>query len=185
MNDAPLGGKKATLGWPFSFLLNRLLDGQPAARERLAAFAGETFAVRSPPLPVLGFTILPGGRLEAGAEVEPHVYVNLRRGAIDIEGEHPLATALRELRGDLRWDPEEALSKVVGDIAAHRLAGAGRGFVAWQADAARRLGESVADYVVEEKRLLVARREMERFAAEVTQLDEALERLERRIARLG
>jgi ubiquinone biosynthesis accessory factor UbiJ len=74
---------------------------------------------------------------------------------------------------------------VVGDIAAHRLAGAGRGFVAWQADAARRLGESVTDYVVEEKRLLVARREMERFAAEVAQLDEALERLERRIARLG
>ena len=180
MNDAPLAGKKATLGWPFSFLLNRLLETQPAARERLAVFAGETFAVRNPPFPTLGFTILPGGLLEAGAQTPPSAVITLGH---DVEGEHPLALVLQELQGML--DPEEVLSHVVGDIAAHRIASAGRGFFAWQADALRRLGENAADYVVEEKRLLVARQELARFAAEVDRLHEALERLNQRIARLG
>ena len=188
MNDAPLGRKKATLGWPFSFLpfsfvLNRLLAAQPAARERLAAFAGDAFAVRNPPFPTLQFTILPGGSLEAGAYAEPQAVITLRVRGYEVKGEHPLAFALRDLQGEL--DLEEALSRWVGDIPAHRIAQAGRGFFAWQADAARRLGENFADYVVEEKRLLVAQRELEHFAADVDRLQDALERLNQRIARLG
>jgi ubiquinone biosynthesis protein UbiJ len=183
LNEAPLGGKKATLGWPFSFLLNRLLDGQPAARERLAAFAGETFAVRNAPFPTLAFTILPGGRVEAGADSEPQVVVTLRPGALAVQGEHPLAPVLRELQHS--FDAEEALSQVVGDIAAHRIAEAGRGLLSWQADVVRRLGESAADYLADEKGLLVTRVQMERFAAGVAELQDALERLEPRIARLG
>ena len=68
---------KATLGWPFSLALNHLLDAEPAARERLAPFAGECVELRAPPLPALTFTILPGGRLEAGGDA-PALVVTLK-----------------------------------------------------------------------------------------------------------
>jgi ubiquinone biosynthesis protein UbiJ len=85
----------------------------------------------------------------------------------------------------LRWDAEEDLSRIVGDLAAHRIATAARGFAAWQADAGRRLAESFVDYVTEEKHLLVQRPEHDDFAAEVSALRDSVERLHKRIDRLG
>lgn len=40
-----------------------------------------------------------------------------------VDGDVMLAAALGELARDLRWEAEEDLSRVVGDVAAHRLAG--------------------------------------------------------------
>jgi ubiquinone biosynthesis protein UbiJ len=60
-----------------------------------------------------------------------------------------------------------------------------RGFAAWQVDAARRLAEAFADYAVEEKRLLVSRRELAYFSSEVARLRDAVERLDKRVRRLG
>jgi ubiquinone biosynthesis protein UbiJ len=85
----------------------------------------------------------------------------------------------------LRWDAEEDLSKVVGDVAAHRLVGFARGFAAWQADAARRLAESLRDYAVEEQRVLLSSAEFSHFSAEVAKVRDAVERLEKRVRRLG
>jgi len=193
---------KATLGWPFSLALNRLLDAEPAARERLAPFAGEVLELRAPPLPALAFTILPGGRLEAGGEA-PGLTMTLKRGffaalpkgeehvmrAVEVSGNARLASEVlrvaRHLREALPDIAEEDLSRVVGDVAAHRLAQGAREFFAWQADAARRFADALADYATEESRLLVGRAEHAEFAAAVSALRDALERLERRIDRLG
>ena len=189
---------KATLGWPFSFALNRLLKGEPWAREQLAPFAGMALEVRAPPLPGATFVILPGGTLEAGGG-EPDVIIVLRpealpallRGeehflrSIDVTGDATLASAVMRLVRDPRWDAEERLSRLVGDVAAHRLTGLARSFAAWQGDAARRLAEAIADYAVEERRLLVGRRELEAFSAQVRSLRDAVERLEKRVRGLG
>ena len=198
MNGAPPRTKKATLGWPFSLALNHLLAQQPWARARLAPFAGKVLELRNPPFPALRFVILPDGTVEAGGE-EPALVVTLRPDAalalvrgpehflrsIEVSGDPALASAVMALARDLRWDAEESLSRLVGDVLAHRAADTGRAFVAWQLDAARRLGESLADYAIDEKRVLIARPEMESFAAEVTELRDALERLEKRIGQLG
>ena len=57
----------------FFFLLNRLLDAEPWARERLAPFAGETLELRAPPLPALRLAFSRGERVEAGGRrAEPH-----------------------------------------------------------------------------------------------------------------
>jgi ubiquinone biosynthesis protein UbiJ len=185
LNRALTPISQATLGWPFSFALNRLLEAEPWARERLAPYAGETLELRVRPLPALRFVILPGGRLEAGGD-SPAAVVTLAIGAPPrVEGEGGVAEAVRALATHLRWDPEEELSKAFGDVAAHRLAELGRGFVAWQADAARRVMDALADYAVEEKRALVAGPELARFEAEVACLNEALERLDERVRRLG
>ena len=185
MSEPAQRGKEATLGWPFSLALNRLLDAEPWARERLAPFAGETVEVRSPPFPPLRFTILPGGRLDAGGEA-PALVVTVRFSReVELAGDEELAAEVRLLLRHLRWDFEEDLSRLVGDVAAHRLAGALRALGAWPADTARRLGETLADYVIEEKRMLVARGELKQFGAAIAQLHEALAQLEKRVQRLG
>jgi ubiquinone biosynthesis protein UbiJ len=189
---------QATLGWPFSFALNRLLDADPQARGRLAPFAGETVELRAAPLPRLRFVILPGGRIEAGGDA-PALVITLRpeaaaawmRGeehfmrSVEVAGDARLASEVMVLLRHLRWDAEEDLAKVVGDVAAHRLTDLARGFAAWQVDAARRLAEAFADYAVEEKRLLVSRRDLAYFSSEVARLRDAVERLDKRVRRLG
>ena len=189
---------QATLGWPFSFALNRLLRAEPWARERLAPFAGHTLELRGPPLPSLRFVILPGGTLEAGGAapdlvitVRPEALPALMKGeehvlrAVDVSGNERLASAVIALVRHLRWDAEEDLSQLVGDVAAHRLAGLARDFAAWNRDAAHRLAQTLADYAVEEKRMVVSTRQLEGFADELALLRDAIERLEKRISRLG
>jgi ubiquinone biosynthesis protein UbiJ len=190
--------KKATLGWPFSLALNHLLNAEPRARARLAGFAGATVEVLNPPFPSLRFTILPDGRLEPGGgdpslvvSLKPDALFNLPRGgeyflrSVEVEGDPALASEALALARELRWDVEEDLSRLYGDVAAHRMAQAGRAFAAWHVDVARRLAESFADYAVDEKRVLIARPEMETFAEAVARLRDAVERLEKRVARLA
>jgi ubiquinone biosynthesis protein UbiJ len=195
-------GEKATLGWPFSLALNRLLDAEPEARARLAPFAGEVVELRAPPFPALTFTLLPGGKVEAGG-AEPTLVVTLKPGflaalakgedhlmrALEVSGNAPLASELmwlaRHLRQVLPEIAEEDLSRAVGDVAARRLAQGASDFFAWQADAARRLAASFADYATEEKRMVVGRAEHDDFAAAVSALRDALERLEKRTGYLG
>ena len=185
MSEPSPRATEATFGWPFSLALNRLLDAEPWARERLAPFAGQTVELRAGPLPALRFTILPGGRLESGGESPALVATWSFARPVELAGDEKLAAEVRLLARHLRWDFEEDLSRLVGDVAAHRLAEGGRAFVAWPADAARRLGEALADYAVEEKRVLVGRAELDEFRAEIARLLGALERLDQRARRLG
>jgi len=189
--------EKATPAVAFSFVLNRLLAAEPWARERLAPFAGETLELRAPPLPALRLAVAEGGTIEAGnAEpsltmtLKPDLLVALARGeehalrAVDVQGNGRLAAEVLVLARHLRWDVEEDLSRVFGDVVAHRLAGAARAFAAWHLDAAQRLGGSLVDYVIDEKPLLVRRAELDAFAEPVTRLRDSLARLEKRLERL-
>ena len=154
--------------------------------------------LRAPPLPSLRFVILPGGSVEAGGE-QPALVVSLPAASlaaapkgmehflqsVQVTGDPRLASTVMALARELRWDAEEDLSRVVGDVAAHRIAGLARTLAHWQRDAAGRLAQSVRDYAVEEKRLLVSAADMEWFAGEVARLRDAIERLEKRVGRLG
>jgi ubiquinone biosynthesis protein UbiJ len=182
---------------PFAFALNRLLEAEPWARERLAPFAGETVELRAPWLPAVRFAIVEGGRVAPGGE--PSLRISLRTGAlgalgrgedhfmreVDIEGNARLAQEVLHLARHLRWDYEEELSGIVGDAPAHALAQGLRGFFSWQAEAARRLAEGVMEYALEEGRLLAPRAQFETFAGEVARLRDAIERLEKRLQQLA
>ena len=193
-----LSSEKATHAVAFCFALNHLLEAAPWARERLAPFAGESLELSAPPLPPVRLTILPAGRMAAGG-AEPALVLTLRPGAlaglvrggehfirsVEVAGNARLAAEIMALVRHLRWDVEEDLSRLIGDVAARRVVQAGRDLAVWQADALRRLADSFADYAGEEGRLLVRRRELETLGASVAQLRDAIERLEKRIARLG
>jgi ubiquinone biosynthesis protein UbiJ len=197
---------KATLGWPFSLALNHFLEALPEGRERLSPFAGEVVELRAPLLPALVFTLLPGGRVEAGgtrSDDKSSLVVTLKSGflaalpkgedhlmrEVEVAGNPRLAAEVmwlvRHLREALPDIAEEDLSRVVGDVAARRLAKGARDFLAWQVDAAQRLAGAFADYATEEAGFLVGRAEHAEFAARVAALRDALDRLDKRIARLG
>lgn len=187
----------ATLESPLVLALNRLLEAEGWARERLAPFAGETVELRAPPLPALRFSIVEGGRLAPGTAasltltLRPDSLPALLRGeehfmrTVGIDGNAQLAREVLHLARHLRWDAEEDLSRLVGDAAAHRAVMLARDFAAWQLDAGRRLAEAFMEYAQEEGRLLAPRAGYAAFATEVAQLRDALERLEKRIGRLA
>jgi ubiquinone biosynthesis protein UbiJ len=197
LNESPLF-PKATPAVAFSFVLNRLLAAQPWARQRLEPFAGEIVELRAGPLPALRLRIASGGKVEAGdgeatlrMSVKPELVSALVRGedealrAMNVEGNARLAAEILTLARHLRWDVEEDLSRVVGDVAAHRLTSAGRAFAAWHLDAFQRLAGAVGDYLIDEKRVLARRIELDALGESVAQLRDGIARLDKRLERLG
>ena len=179
--------------------LNHLLSQQPLAAERLRPFAGQAVEIRCPPFPDLRLTILESGLLgRAQGETASALVVKLKpgalpllltrdeaaRGQIEIEGPADLAGAVDALFRNLAWDIEEDLSKMFGDVVAHRLASGGKALAAWQREAALRLAENLAEYWVEEQPLLVRPHDAGKFSREVEALRDETARLEKRIERL-
>ncbi|MSQ72141.1 MAG: hypothetical protein EXR27_12730 [Betaproteobacteria bacterium] len=176
--------------------INHLLAQQPALQERLASFAGECAEFRLDPLPTLRLMILgSGGVAQASPEQTGSLVVTLRRaalplllrrdatalGEIEIAGNEGLADAVRFVLMHIEWDPEEDLSRLVGDVLAHRIAGVGRDFVAWQRDAGYRLAQNFAEYWTEERPVLARADDFATFSAEVSALNEATAQLEGRL----
>ena len=189
--------EKATPEVAFSFLLNRLLASEAWARQRLAPFAGETLELRAAPLPTLRLRILEGGTVEAGGAeagltmtLKPELLGALARGeehalrSVDVQGNAKLAAEILVLARHLRWDVEEELSRVLGDVVAHRLAGAARAFAAWHLDAAQRVTGALVDYATDEKKVLVRRAEFEALSEPLARLRDAIARLDKRLERL-
>jgi ubiquinone biosynthesis protein UbiJ len=73
---------------------------------------------------------------------------------------------------------------LIGDVAAHRLADAGRAFAAWHVDGARRLIAALGDYLTDEKELLARRAELEALGESVARLRDGIARLDKRIEQL-
>lgn len=179
--------------------LNHLLEREAWAREKLEPFAGEIVELRVAPLPALRIAIVEGGRtLAADADSEPSLVITTKPGvfaalsqgedhlmrSVEITGNARLAAEILALLRYLRWDVEEDLSRVFGDVLAHRMVGTVRDLAAWQADAGRRLAENVMEYAIEERRAIVARPEFDAFATGVANLRDDLARLEQRAERI-
>jgi len=185
---------------PLIAALNHLLREESWARARLAPFEGAVIRLTGGPLPALFLRVAEGGLLtEADTADTPSVTVRFDPAALlarsllgtsspasepawRLDGDAALGEAVRELVTHLRWDGEEALSRILGDAVAHRAASAGRSFAAWNVDAARRLAQSASVWVREEKDWLVPASEYDAFRDSLRALEEAIERLEKRLS---
>ena len=178
--------------------VNHVLRGSPLALERLRPHAGRTVAIHVGPV-ALALTVqstgevaaaLPGASRDLEVRISPFLVPRLAAreeaafGEIGMEGDGALAEDVSFLVRHLTWDVEEDLSRVVGDIAAHRLVGAARGLARWSRDASLRMAQGAAEYWTEESPLVASRVKVEGFARDVSGLRDAVARLERRIARL-
>ena len=178
--------------------VNHVLRGSPMALERLRAHAGRTVAFHVGPF-VTTLTVQTTGEVAAAVagaprdlavRISPFLLPRLAAGEeaafreIEMQGDAELAQEVSFLARNLSWDFEEDLSKVVGDIGAHRIAGAARGFARWSREAALRTAQGAAEYWTEESPLIASRVKVESFAREVSELRDAVDRLEKRVERL-
>ncbi len=182
----------------FLAAVNHLLAGHGWATDKLRHHAGRRAALRIPPFEAR-FVVQDSGLLAADPGEEPAEavltlppatlakhFATGSTGTADLqtEGDASLAVDLANVLRGLRWDAEEDLSKLVGDIAAHRLVSFGKAFLSWKTRATLSLGQALAEYWTEEKPQVAKAADLQRFAAEVDTVRDAVERLEKRIERL-
>jgi ubiquinone biosynthesis protein UbiJ len=107
------------------------------------------------------------------------------RMQIDIEGDTHLAAELAKVLTNMRWDYEEDLSKVVGDVPAYKIGQFTRQAAASVKDTGINLASMLSEYWQEENPLIAKKRHVEQFNSEVDTLRADTERLEKRLAKLS
>ena len=106
-------------------------------------------------------------------------------GEVEIRGDTRLGRRFKSLLADMEIDWEEHLSRLIGDIAAHRLVGVFDQLTSWGKSAASNFSDDVGEYLQEESRDVVSAPEMEMFFQQVDRLRDDTERLLARSHRLS
>jgi ubiquinone biosynthesis protein UbiJ len=185
-----------------SAAINHLLAAESWARDKLRPHAGKTVIIRVASLE-LSFVIEAGGLVATAgntdASLPPTLEVTLAPASLmaalrgeesalksaEIRGDAEFAAAVLFLVKNLRWDFEEDLSRVVGDIAAHRLVADATALLAWEREARARLAASVGEYLTDEGEILAAPGSVNVFVAGVDRLRDDAARLEKRMQLLA
>ena len=179
--------------------MNHVLQQQPSVRQRMQSHAGRqvrlvvappfgrpvhsdaridndgflSLTTAGPPAVVLTLTPSLGAAfafLQAGsAGVGSH---------IRIEGDVLLAAAIGQVAQSLRWDVEEDLSRVIGDVAAHRLGRLARGLREGAEGFRDRAREALQRGATADDGPLLARDQLAEFARDTAALAARVARLE-------
>lgn len=186
-------------GQGFFAAVNHVLARSPWARERLQPFAGQHFRISAHPFSLDAGVSIDGLLSAASMPAEPDVVLSLPlteaplalsggmerlMNRVRISGNAEFAEAIGFVFRNLSWDVEEDLSRVLGDITAHRIVSGAHTLGAMQARAFEGLSGNLSEYLTEESGMIAARLEVDKFRDEVTQLRDAVARLDKRIARL-
>ena len=175
--------------------INRLLRQNSWAAQRLQPHAGKIVRAECFPLTLLIGINDAGEAIAASPDIAADVTIRLTPGhmlrlaardatvwnAIVVDGDPQLAAALNAIARNLRWDIEEDLSRVFGDIAAHRMVETGRKLDQWSRQGADNLARSFTEYWTEERPLIATRGDVEQFNREVDALRDDVARLEKRV----
>ena len=105
-------------------------------------------------------------------------------GNLSISGDTHLAKSFGTTLGNLDIDWEEQLSRITGDIIAHKVGHGARAATAYGKASKRTLEQNLGEYLTEEARLLPHPYEVEAFVEEVDTLRDDAERLLARLQRL-
>ncbi|MES2049579.1 MAG: SCP2 sterol-binding domain-containing protein [Pseudomonadota bacterium] len=101
-----------------------------------------------------------------------------------VEGDADLANTISHLSQHLRWEAEEDLSKLFGDVAAVRMVSTAKSLIQTAQQAHQTLQENLAEYFLEENPMLVRTVAVQTFGAEVNKCRDDVERLIKRIEKL-
>jgi ubiquinone biosynthesis accessory factor UbiJ len=164
----------------------------------LVPFAGKTIAFDFV-LAKANVIIIEDGSLAIGGEThapEASIYAPpslvLRMMAGDeaakmqfkVEGDTHLATEFSKVLQNMRWDVEEDLSQITGDIAANKIGDATKKIVSTAKKQATDTAEMLSEYWQEEKNILAKKRHVEQFNADVDALKSDVARFEKRLQKL-
>lgn len=104
---------------------------------------------------------------------------------MEIRGDTRLGRQFKALIAEMDIDWEEHLSRLTGDIAAHRVMTVFDKLAEWSKSATSNLTDDIGEYLQEESRDVVSGAEMDMFNQQVDRLRDDTDRLEARIARLA
>jgi ubiquinone biosynthesis protein UbiJ len=184
--------------------LNNYLALDPEAPEKLTAFDGRVIAIDITGPNKTIYLLINGSRISAVKtyDREPDATITgspaalfklgahrdsaplFFAGEVEIRGDTRLGRQFKSLLAEMEIDWEEHLSRFVGDIAAHRIAGLFNDLRKWSKSAADNFADDVGEYLQEESRDVVSGAEMEMFYQQVDKLRDDTERLKARIDRL-
>lgn len=185
--------------------INRVLRMDSTALPRLDRLSGKVIAIECTS-PAFHLHVLPSddglmlaANWEGGADVTLRApAASLMRLAmskdknavlhspeVELDGESAVLLELVGVLQDLDFDWEYELQRWLGPVAAPLIGGHLRNSARWTRDSAASLSHNLAEYLAEESRTLVGKREAEARFAELDQTQQDLERLEARFERLA
>ena len=179
--------------------INHVLGSEPWASAALAKHAGKTILLQLPLgnlcfeitsaglLNVLNQTDSPSLTLEVSSKALGELAASsgsLREQAfkaVKLTGDAELAQLIGRLAGQLRWEYEEDLARLVGDAPAHFAVRQGKKFISASRSAASDLLDNVVEYVSEERKVLLNKRDFITHKSTLNDLRESVDRIEKRI----
>jgi len=182
----------------FPAAINHLLAQEAWARAKLMPHAGKV-AVLDGGVLAVRLKVSADGMVEtAGPDDLPTVTIRMQPSDlplimqnrerafsyVKIEGDADFANTISQLSQSLRWEAEDDLSKVVGDIAATRIVSGVHTAVNTGKALHQSVTENIAEYFLEENPLLIRPQAVTGFTAEVTKLRDDVARLAKRIEKL-
>lgn len=190
-----------TLATPLSLIppaINHLLAQEPWARDKLVAHKGKT-ACFDLSILRLTLTVMADGSVSAATESDtpqvtirvkpdqlPLILQNRERAFsyVTVEGDADFANTISQVSQSLHWEAEEDLSKLFGDIAATKMVAGAKAALQTAKATQRALAENIAEYLLEEKPMLVRPQAVMDFGGDVAKLRDDVERLQKRIEKL-
>lgn len=168
------------------------------SRAYLVAFAGKVVQFDFT-LIKANLAILEDGSLSlAGETAEPDAFIHIppslalrllakdeaAKMQIQIDGDAHLATEFSKILQQMRWDIEEDLSHLVGDITASKLGETTQKMLHETKKQTVNLAEMLTEYWQEEKPMLAKKRHIEQFNHDVDSLKSDIARFEKRLQKL-
>jgi ubiquinone biosynthesis protein UbiJ len=182
---------------PFPAIINHLLVQEAWAGKKLSLHAGKVARIDTG-LVAVQLRIAADGLVEDAPDASPNVTIRMKLSDlplmmqnrerafsyVQVEGDAEFANVVSQVAQGVRWEAEDDLARLVGDIAARRIVGGGRALFEAARSTRRRIEENVAEYFLEEQPLLVRPEAVSGFSADVAELRDDVERLAKRIERL-
>lgn len=183
--------------YPIAAVINHLLAQSPKDLQKLSLHRGKVVSIDAG-VPIrlqvdeLGYVTSADDQLPAQVTIKikpsdlPLVLANLAQATsyVTIEGDADFANVISQLTQTLRWDAEDDLSKVIGDIPAVKVVSGVRHIKDTVASTGKKLAANTVEYLTEENPVLVSPNMTATFSKEVVKLRDDIERLTKRIERL-
>jgi ubiquinone biosynthesis protein UbiJ len=179
-------------------LLQHLISQNSWANKILQPFAGKSVQIE------VGFistslVILENGNLaiagetnipDANVTITPSLLLRLlakdetANRQIKIEGDAHLVAELAKVFANIRWDYEDDLSNLIGDIPANKIGTFTRDAFNSAKETSINLADMLSEYWQEEMPLIAKKRHVEKFNSEVDNLRADVARFEKKLAKL-
>ncbi len=179
-------------------LLQHLISQNSWANNLLQPYAGKSIQINISFVST-SLVILENGNLAIAGEsnipdttvtIPPSLLIRLlakdeaANRQINIEGDTHLAAELAKVLSNMRWDYEDDLSSLIGDIPANKIGTFVRDAGNSVKETSVNLAEMLSEYWQEEMPLIAKKRHIEQFNVEVDTLGADVARFEKKLAKL-